>query len=177
MGFGITFLLAPVVISFFFLLGGLISAVVLMPIGFYLVFLRKTLLISEEGYKIENRLPIKKWGNWNEFSSFKAITIKYTTLNARSGNRRGNAPQDPMQKIDLTNPNQNSKDNDETWLVHLVNSNNEKILLINTNKKQALRIVLQIMVFSNLTPYLSNYRAGFELNEELLKQGILKLNK
>lgn len=177
MGFGYTFLLAPVVVSFFFLIGGLVSAIPLMPTGFYLVFIRKSLLIAEDGYKIENRLPIKKWGKWNQFSAFKGITIKYTILNARGGNRRGNAPQDPKKKIDLTNPNQNSKDSAETWLVHLVNSNNEKIQLINTNKDQALKIVLQIMKLSGLKPYLSNYRKGFELNEKLIEQGVLKLSQ
>lgn len=176
MGFGFTFLLAPVVISFFFLTGGLIAAIPLMPLGFYFVFIRKSLLIGSEGYKIENRLPLFKWGKWNNYKDFKAITIKYTILNARKGNNRGNAPQDPMKKIDLTQPNQDTKDSDETWLVHLINSNNEKIQLINTNKKQALKIVLQLMNLSNLNPYLSNYRKGFELNESLLKQGILKLN-
>lgn len=175
MGFGFTFLLAPIVISFFFLWGGVIAVIVLMPIGFYFVFIRKSLLIAAEGYKIENQLPFFKWGKWTFFKNFQAITIKYTIMNARKGNKRGNTPQDPMKKIDLTQPNQDTKDSDETWLVHLVNSNNEKIQLINTNKKQALQIVLQIMKYSNLPPYLSNHRKGFELNHSLLKQGVLKL--
>lgn len=175
MGFGFTFLLAPIVISFFFLWGGVIAGIVLMPIGFYFVFIRKTLLIADQGYKIENKLPFKKWGDWNGYADFKAITIKYTILNVRKGSQRGNTPQDPMKKIDLTQPNQNTKDSDETWLVHLVNSNNEKIQLINTNKKQALQVILQIMKYSNLSPYLSNYRKGFELDRSLLKQGVLKL--
>ena len=176
MGFGYTFLIAPIVICFFFLIGGLIAGAVLIPVGFYFVFIRKSLLISEEGYKLESRLPGKKWGNWNKFDDFKGITIKYTILNAK-GNRRGNAPQDPMKKIDLTNPNQNSEDTAETWLVHLINSQNEKILLINTNKQQALKIVLQIMKSSSLKPYLSNYRKGFELDEMRLEQGVLKLSQ
>lgn len=176
MGFGFTFLLAPIVISFFFLWGGLVVAPFLIPIGYYLVFLRKSLVLSNQGYKIENRLPILIWGRWNDYKNFQAITIKYTILNARKGNKRGNAPQDPMKKIDLTQPNQDTKDSDETWLVHLVNSNNEKIQLINTNKQQALKIVAQLMELSQLRPYLSNYREGFELNENLLKQGTLKLN-
>lgn len=176
MGFGITFLLAPIVISFFFLTGGLIAATFLMPIGFYLVFLRKVLYISNKGYKIENRLPPLIWGKWNHFEEFKAITIKYTILNAK-GNRRGNAPQDPIKKIDLTQPNQNSKDSAETWLVHLINNQNEKILLINSNKNQALKLVLEIIQQSNLKAFLSNYRKGFELDEHLLKEGVLKINK
>lgn len=178
MGFGWTFLVAPVVICFFFLAGGLITGAVLMPIGFYLVFLKKNLILTKEGYQIENELPIKKWGKWQKFEDFKGITIKYTILNAKGGNRRGNAPQDPLKKIDLSNPNQNSEDKAETWLVHLINKNtNEKIQLINTNKQQAMEVVTQLMELSDLRPYLSNYRKGFELNEELLKKGVLQLDK
>ncbi|MCB9197513.1 MAG: hypothetical protein H6600_03580 [Flavobacteriales bacterium] len=176
MGFGFTFLLAPIVISFFYLTGGIISAIPLMPMGYYLVFIRKHLYISKESYKIENRLPLFTWGKWVHFKNFKAITIKYTILNANKGAKRGNNPKDPMKKIDLKQPNQDLKDTDETWLVHLINSNNEKILLINTSKKTALEIITLIMEHSSLKPYLSNYRNGFELDERLLRSGQLKIS-
>lgn len=177
MGFGYTFLIAPIVIGVFFPIGGLISGIVLMPIGAYFALVRKSLIIGEDRFMIKTRMPFYAGGKWNDYENFKAITIKYTILNAKGGNRRGNAPQDPMKKIDLKNPNQNSEDTAETWLVHLVNQDNEKIQLINSNKQLAVKVAVMVMKQSNLKPYLANFRKGFELNETLLKQGVLKLDK
>lgn len=174
MGFGYTFLLAPIFISFFFLSGGLVAAVFLIPIGSYLVFIRKRLLISNEGYQIEQRILHFKWGKWINFSTCDAIIIKYTILNASRGNR-GNAPKDPMKKIDLKQPNQHSSDTNETWLVHLIDNQHNKTLLINTHKTKALEVVQQIMHRSSLKPYLANFKKGFELNETSLNSGIIQL--
>lgn len=102
--------------------------------------------------------------------NYIGITVKYTLLSDKGADKIGNGVPPAIFASGRYYDNQYNKQ--ESWIVNLIDKKGEKVLLISTDKQNALDIITVILtVEKNLKPFLSNYRKEFELSKDAIMKG------